>query len=77
MASPDNSDALSTLATMLSEARFMTAAEIASKMGCSRVVAYKRLRALEENGMKLKRCRVRESVRGPKSIAYAIEQERA
>ncbi len=72
MANPDNSDDLSALATMLSDTRYMTASEIATKMGCSRVVAYKRLRALEESGMKLKRCRVRESARGPKSIAYAI-----
>lgn len=65
-----NEPALRHLLALLSRGWFVTAAQISVKMGCSRPVAYGRLRALRERGYVFQKRRVREGVSGPESRAY-------
>jgi predicted transcriptional regulator len=69
-------ETLTRLADLLRE-RPMTARAIAAEFKCSKPVAYARLRDLVQRGHKLKTSRVRESTRGPQSLAYELRRGRA
>jgi len=72
MPSPDNSEQLVLLAQLLSDGRFMTAAQIAIESDCSKSIVKRRLLRLREAGFEFVTQRVREGLSGPKSVAYAI-----
>lgn len=55
---------------------YATAAQIATEMGCSKMVAYRRLRALSERDYTLRTQLVREGSSGPKALAYTIARSR-
>ena len=65
-----NTATLEELERMLRESP-MTARAIAEAMGCSKPVAYARLRALSQR-VRLARRKVRERPSGPKAVAYAV-----
>ena len=65
-----------TLVQLLTRGNFITATQLAVEMGCSKVVAYKRLKNLRKQGHVLQTCLIREGVTGPKSRAYAIVTKR-
>ena len=52
--------------------RYMTAKQIVARMGCSKMVAYRRLQTLDERGYAFETQTVREGVTGPRSVAYKI-----
>lgn len=70
--SAKNESALVELIRLLSTGTMMTAAQIAQQTGCSKPVAYDRLKALRRRGVEFQRVMVRDGVSGPKSVAYAI-----
>lgn len=52
--------------------KFRTAREIATRMQCSRIQAYRRLQALQADGVQLATKLVRERATGPLARAYMV-----
>ena len=52
---------------------YLTARDIAKRMKCSRIQAYRRLNALRELGVSLSEKKVREKPTGPLSRAFTID----
>ena len=66
-------DAVDALAAVL-RARPLTAAAIARIFHCARPIAYARIRALRDRGVRLVETEIREGRTGPTSTAYAIKR---
>jgi len=64
---------LDRLACVLGTGKFSTARALAEKFSCSKVVIYKRIRALQSRGYAFAICYVHEGSTGPLSTAYAFE----
>lgn len=60
--------------TRLLRKRAMTARQISELTGCSKVVAYMRIRALIKRGTPITRKRVRDGRTGPKSVSYSVSR---
>jgi predicted transcriptional regulator len=67
-----NEEALSALERLLSHGAFLTVEQIAAKMRCSKMVAYRRIQYLKRRGARLRTKHVRVGERGPKAVAYAL-----
>ncbi len=67
-----NEAELQLLVQLLSRGQFMTASQIAYRMGCSKPSAYKRVRTLRERGLPIQVERVRDGISGPQAEAFAI-----
>lgn len=72
IAMAQNEKELAELEGLLSSGDFLTVAEIAKLMRCSRPVAYGRVRTLIERGLPIKAKLVRQGRTGPEARAFAI-----
>lgn len=66
-----NLGALQKLAHLLTT-KTMTAMQVATKMRCSKQIAYFRLKSLEGHGLTMVKETARRSCTGPPSVAYRI-----
>jgi biotin operon repressor len=67
-----NEEALRQLVKLLSQGRFVTAAQIVEETGCARPVAYWRIESLRKRGIVFQTTKVRQGASGPTARAYAI-----
>lgn len=59
---------------ILLQKRYLTAAQVAEKMKCSKPAAYKRIMILRHRGYDMQLRLVREGAAGPKSKAFKIRK---
>lgn len=59
-------------ADLLRQGQFLTVAQIAAILDCSKVAAYAWVRELQDRGVSFQKRRAQDSALGPKPTAYAI-----